>query len=141
METHYSEKFNEYLKKKNFKEKNGRIKIGRTTINKEDLIYDISHMAEKPTSFNLRSDVHEKVLEELKKTGMPANLIRNRKLCDIYFIRNSIKIIFNDTFIKSKRKFFFFIGFKNMIKFIFSHFIRIFYIDYLIFIFYTSTNR
>ena len=75
LETHYSEKFNEYLKKKNFKEKNGRIKIGRTIINKEDLIYDVSHMAEKPTSFNLRSDVHEKVLEELKKTGMPAALI------------------------------------------------------------------
>ena len=64
LETHYSEKFNEYLKKKNFKEKNGRIKIGRTIINKEDLIYDVSHMAEKPTSFNLRSDVTKKRIEK-----------------------------------------------------------------------------
>ena len=41
-------------------------------------------MAEKPSSFNLRSETHESVLKEVKKTGMPAAYIRNRKLREIY---------------------------------------------------------
>ena len=84
LEDVFAGRFEEYLKKKNFKEKNGKIKIGRTSVNKEDLLYDISHMAEKPSSFNLRSEAHETVLKELRKTGMPATMIRNRKLREMY---------------------------------------------------------
>ena len=73
-----------FFKKNNLKEKNGKIKIRKTSVNKQDLLYDLSHMAEKPSSFNLRSKTHESVLKELKKTGMPAGYIRNRKLREIY---------------------------------------------------------
>ena len=56
-----------FFKKKNFRENNGKVKIGSVTVNKKDLIYDLTHLAVKPSSFNLNTNQHEAVLDELKK--------------------------------------------------------------------------
>ena len=84
LEDVFTNRLEGFFKKNNLKEKNGKIKIGKTSVNKQDLLYDLSHMAEKPSSFNLRSETHKSVLKELKKMGMPAGYIRNRKLREIY---------------------------------------------------------
>ena len=83
LQDRYSEKFNEFLERKKYRQKNNKIKIGQTWVNR-DLLYDISHMAEKPSSFNLQTDTHRKIFKELKRGGMPATLIRNRKLREIF---------------------------------------------------------
>ena len=84
MQDRYSENFNKFLEKRNYQIRNGRIRIGTTWVNKDDLLYDISHMAEKPSSFNLQKTTHEKIFRDLKKKGMAASLIRNRKLRDLF---------------------------------------------------------
>ena len=54
------------------------------TVNKKDLIYDLTHLAVKPSSFNLNTNQHEAVLNKLKKTGMSASIIRNTTLRNMY---------------------------------------------------------
>ena len=84
MQDRYSENFNKFLEKRHYQLRNGKIRIGTTWVNKDDLLYDISHMAEKPSSFNLQKTTHEKIFKDLKKKGMAASLIRNRKLRDLF---------------------------------------------------------
>ena len=45
----------------------GKIKIGKATVNKEDLMYDLTHNASKLASFNLTNQEHELALKQLKK--------------------------------------------------------------------------
>ena len=84
MQDKYSENFNKFLEKRQYQLKNDKIRIGTTWVNKDDLLYDISHMAEKPSSFNLQKTTHEKIFRDLKKKGMAASLIRNRKLRELF---------------------------------------------------------
>ena len=84
MQDRYSENFNKFLEKRRYQIRNDRIKIGSTWVNKDDLLYDISHMAEKPSSFNLQKSTHERIFRDFKKKGMPASLIRNRKLRELF---------------------------------------------------------
>ena len=82
---HYSEQLTEFFEKKKFRESSsGTIKIGGVSVNKKDLIYDLTHQAVKDSSFNLSSEQRVDVLRELKKTGMPASNIRNTALRKIY---------------------------------------------------------
>ena len=82
---HYSEQLTEFFEKKKFRESSsGTIKIGGVSVNKKDLIYDLTHQAVKDSSFNLSSEQRVDVLRELKKTGMPASNIRNTALKKIY---------------------------------------------------------
>ena len=84
MQDRYSENFNKFLEKRQYQIRNNKIRIGTTWVNKDDLLYDISHMAEKPSSFNLQKTTHEKIFKDFKKKGMAASLIRNRKLRDLF---------------------------------------------------------
>ena len=81
----YSEQLTEFFESKKFRESpSGRMKIGNVSVNKKDLLYDLTHQAVKDSSFNLSSEERVNVLKELKKTGMPASNIRNTSLKRIY---------------------------------------------------------
>ena len=81
----HAEELNEFFEKKKFRESSsGNIKIGNVSVNKKDLMYDLTHQAVKDSSFNLSSEQRVNVLRELKKTGMPASNIRNTTLKKIY---------------------------------------------------------
>ena len=85
IQEYYDEQLNEYFEKKHFRvTSNGKIKIGNVSVNKKDLLYDLTHQAVKPSSFNLTAEQQRNVLMELKKTGMPASSIRNTHLRKIY---------------------------------------------------------
>ena len=81
----HAEELNEFFEKKKFRESSsGNIKIGNVSVNKKDLMYDLTHQAVKDTSFNLSVEQRVTVLRELKKTGMPASNIRNTSLKKLY---------------------------------------------------------
>ena len=85
VQQYYSEQLTDFFEYKRFRESSsGNIKIGNISVNKKDLIYDLTHQAVKDTSFNLSSEQRVDVLKELKKTGMPASNIRNTTLKKIY---------------------------------------------------------
>ena len=77
----YSEGLSNFFEEKKFRiNTSGNIRIGSVSVNKKDLIYDLTHQAVKDSSFNLSSDERYDVLRELKRTGMPASNIRNTTL-------------------------------------------------------------
>ena len=79
------------MKKKKFRVNSvGKIKIGNVSVNKKDLLYDLTHQAVKPSSFNLSVEQCVNVLRELKRTGMPASNIRNTTLRKIYVTGKSV---------------------------------------------------
>ena len=81
----YSEGLSNFFEEKKFRiNTSGNIRIGSVSVNKKDLIYDLTHQAVKDSSFNLSSDERYDVLRELKRTGMPASNIRNTTLKKIY---------------------------------------------------------
>ena len=81
----HANELNDFFEKKKFKESSsGNIKIGSVSVNKKDLLYDLTHQAVKDTSFNLSVEQRVTVLRELKKTGMPASNIRNTSLKKLY---------------------------------------------------------
>ena len=47
-------------------------------------MYDLTHSASKPASFNLTNKEHELALKQLKKKGMPSSYIRNIHLHSKY---------------------------------------------------------
>ena len=79
------------MKKKKFRVNSvGKIKIGNVSVYKKDLLYDLTHQAVKPSSFNLSVEQHVNLLRELKRTGMPASNIRNTTLRKIYVTGKSV---------------------------------------------------
>ena len=67
IQEYFNNQLNEYFPKKSFKTGNGRIKIGGVSVNKKDLLHDLTHQVSKPSSFNLTPEEHTNVLIELKK--------------------------------------------------------------------------
>ena len=103
VQQHYTEQLIDFFEYKKFRESSsGNIKIGNISVNKKDLLYDLTHQAVKDTSFNLSSEQRFDVLKELKKTGMPASNIRNTSLKKIYI--SGVKKNFDESFLSSEEE-------------------------------------
>ena len=60
LQKHSSDRLNDFFDKKAFCENtSGGVKIGRVKVNKQDLLYDLSHNASKASSFNLTAQEHQ----------------------------------------------------------------------------------
>ena len=59
LQKHSSDRLNDFFDKKAFRENtSGSVKIGCVIVNKQDLLYDLSHNASKASSFNLTAQEH-----------------------------------------------------------------------------------